>query len=471
MGKTAKETTKTKEHAYYVKGMHCASCEILIENKLLQIKNIKKAKASTTKGKVVISCDGKIPSPEKLNEMFKTEGYTFSNQPIETKRAFNLKEACVVLGAAVLIIAVFTALNKSGLLAFVNVNEKSSIPTFFVFGLLASLSSCAALVGGIVLSLSKHWSQTYPNDNSNLSKIQPHLMFNAGRIISYTIFGAILGAIGNKLSLSLKLGPVLVIAVSVIMIILAFQMLGLKTFEKLRFSTLKFAAKFFTNKYTFRSRYTPFVIGWATFFLPCGFTLTAQSLALISASAIQGALIMGSFALGTLPMLLLIGLSSVKFLEKPHLSQKFLKVSGVLVLFFAFYNINSQLNVLGISNFGDLGFGLKKLYNKQTNNLVPKEDGLPPIINGKQVIKMEATAYNYFPNYFKVKVGIPVRWEITDKGVSGCTNAIISRELFNGEILLTPGQTSVKEFTPTAVGKYKFSCWMGMASGVIEVVN
>ena len=71
----------------------------------------------------------------------------------------------------------------------------------------------------------------------------------------------------------------------------------------------------------------------------------------------------------------------------------------------------------------------------------------------------------------KVEAGIPVSWEITDKGTSGCTNAIISKGLFSGEIVLTPGQTIVKEFTPVKPGKYKFSCWMGMVSGIIEVVD
>ena len=55
-------------------------------------------------------------------------------------------------------------------------------------------------------------------------------------------------------------------------------------------------------------------------------------------------------------------------------------------------------------------------------------------------------------------------------GTSGCTNAIISK-LWNGQISLTQGKTSVKEFTPSKVGLYKFSCWMGMVSGTIEVVD
>ena len=84
---------------------------------------------------------------------------------------------------------------------------------------------------------------------------------------------------------------------------------------------------------------------------------------------------------------------------------------------------------------------------------------------------MDASSRGYQPNYFKIKTGILVRWEIRDVGTSGCTNAVISRSLFDGAINLTPGQTSVKEFTPEKPGKYKFSCWMGMVSGTIEVVD
>jgi len=142
-----------------------------------------------------------------------------------------------------------------------------------------------------------------------------------------------------------------------------------------------------------------------------------------------------------------------------------------LVLFFAFYNINFQLNVLGISSLSDLGINSGQSSNTAKNNSFQKEEGLPPIVNGKQILKMDASSRGYSPNYFKVKVGIPVRWEITDKGTSGCTNAVISKNLFEGEIPLILSQTSVKEFTPEKPGKYKFSCWMGMVSGIIEVVD
>jgi sulfite exporter TauE/SafE/copper chaperone CopZ/plastocyanin len=466
-------TKNTKEHIYYVKGMHCASCEILIEKKLLELENIKSAEASAAKGEVLIEYEDKKPSIERLNEIFKREGYVFSDQPREVINGFKPREFFITLGIGLLIIIGFIGLNKFGLSGLINVGSKSSLPMFFVFGLLAGISSCAALIGGLILSMSKQWGELYSDSDSTWKKIQPHLIFNAGRLISYSILGAALGAIGSKLNFSLKFGPILVIAVSIMMIFLAFQMFGFKAFRKFQFTMPKFMTRFIANETNFKGRYMPFLMGAFTFFLPCGFTITAQGLALISGNAIQGGLIMFLFALGTLPMLLLIGLSSVKFLQKSHLSERFLKIAGILVLFFALYNINSQLNVLGISSLSDFGINSTQSSNtnKNTSYKNKNEEGLAPIVNGKQILKMDASSRGYSPNYFKVRAGVPVRWEITDTGTSGCTNAVISKSLFEGEIPLTPGQTSIKEFTPEKPGKYKFSCWMGMVSGIIEVVD
>jgi len=283
--------------------------------------------------------------------------------------------------------------------------------------------------------------------------------------------GAALGAIGSELNLSLKFGPIIVIAVSVMMFFLAFQMFEFKAFIKFQFTIPKFITRFIANESNFKGRYMSFSMGAFTFFLPCGFTITVQGLALISGSAIQGGLIMFSFALGTLPMLLFIGLSSIKFLQMPHLSERFLKISGILVIFFALYNINFQLNVLGISSLSDLGIDSTQSSDINKNISSKNEEGLTQIINGKQILKMEGSSSGYSPNYFKVRAGVLVRWEITDTGTSGCTNAVISKSLFEGEIPLTLGQTSIKEFTPEKPGKYKFSCWMGMISGIIEVVD
>ena len=457
--------TKTKEHIYFVKGMHCASCEVLIEKKLLESEGVKSVDASVGKGQVLIEYENNKPSAEKLNEFFKKENYIFSDKPLETKNENPKNDWLIIIGSALLLIVAFIFLNRLGVSGLLNIGSKSSLPTIFVFGLLAGISSCAALVGGLVLSMSKQWAEIYSSEESTSKKFTPHLMFNSGRLFSYAILGSVLGLIGSQLQISLKFTSFLIIGVSVMMFFLALQMLGVKAFGRFQLTLPKFTSRYIADESNFKGRYMPFLMGALTFFLPCGFTITAQGLALLSGNPIQGALIMLFFALGTMPTLLVIGLSSVKLSNRPHWGYRFAKIAGILVLFFALFNVNNQLNVLGIRSLSDI----KPTFAKPTQQI--NEEGLAPIVSGKQVLKMNASSTGYSPNYFKVKAGIPVRWEITDAGTSGCTNAIISRTLFDGQIDLTPGQVSVKEFTPQKAGKYKFSCWMGMISGVIEVVD
>ena len=455
-----------KEATYKVSGMHCASCEILIEKKLLEMKNIKSVKAKAGKGEVTIEYSENKPSTEKLNCLFEKENYTFFDQlTIETKEKNN-NESLNIFGIAILIIIGFLSLNRFGLSGLVSVNSTSSLPAFFIFGILAGISSCAALVGGLVLSLSKQWLELYSDRESTWQKLQPHLMFNSGRLLSYTFFGFLLGLVGSKLNISLRFTALLIIAVSIMMVFLALQMLGFKTFRKFQFTLPKFITRYIADETNFKGEYMPAILGALTFFLPCGFTITAQGLALISGNPFQGGLIMLVFALGTAPTLLAIGLSSVKFSSRPHLALRFSKIAGILVLFFALFNFNNQLNVLGFTSFNDL------FVSKATSKGITDVSDLPPLVDGKQVIKMDASSSGYSPNYFKVRAGQTVRWEITDTGTSGCTNAVISDSLFSGQINLTTGQTSIKEFTaPTQPGKYKFSCWMGMITGTMEVVT
>lgn len=511
-----------KEHIYKVRGMHCASCEILTEKKLLELPNIKSVDASTSKGEIVIEYEGDRPNLERLNKIFKEENYQFSDlnsvakiKPESRKNTAN--PTLVAFNIAIFIVIGFLILDKIGIANFLSLSSASSLIAFFGFGLLAGISSCAALVGGIVLSMSKQWNSLYAENQPTGKKLQPHMMFNAGRVISYAVLGGILGLIGNRLQISLQFTAFLIVAISLLMIALGLQMLGIKAFRKFQLSPPKSVTRYIANEnnflgkdltpnkinkrneeilsenleaqgglsridkptsnYKFKAKISncsvnsysvsglimPFIMGALTFFLPCGFTVTAQGLALLSGNAWQGALIMGAFALGTVPMLLFIGLSSVKFSAKPHLTERFTKVAGFLVLFFALFNISNQMTVLGFT-----GINLSQNTPQVVDN---NQNGLPPIVNGQQVIKMTASGSGDSPNYFKVKAGIPVRWEITASNSLGCNGAIISNNLFNGSVSLTPGQTVIKEFTPQSIGVYGFSCTMGMIRGTIEVIK
>lgn len=253
----------------------------------------------------------------------------------------------------------------------------------------------------------------------------------------------------------------------------------------------------------------PFILGATTFILPCGFTISAQALALLSGSPLHSSMIMFFFALGTFFPLIAIGASSIKFFAMKTFSEVFTKIAAVLIMFFVIYNVNSQLNVLGLPSLNDLTIGtgeqvsftpddsmtvLATVGEKEeiiVNEAAPKETGenidieekveiqevveqpLAIVSSGPeiQVIRTVADARGYAPDYYQVKAGVPVRWEIEDVGTSGCTNAIISRNLFPQRVELTRGNTSVVEFTPQLPGQYKFSCWMGHYTGIIEVVN
>ncbi len=302
-----------KECTYFVAGMHCASCELLIEKRLLKEEGIKSVESSASKGRVVIEYEGEKPTISTLDKIFKENKYTFSEKSIDKKQTksplleFNknkrliinrekLNNLLIISGVALLFIVAFLILHKSGISALVSVNAKSALPMFLVFGLLAGFSSCAALIGGIILSMSKQWAEIHSKDKSTFYKLEPHILFNVGRLVSYAAFGAILGSIGSFFKFSTTFLSVLVILVSVIMFFLALQMLGLKYFQKFQITTPKFITRYIADESNFQGRYMPFLMGAATFFLPCGFTITAQGLALTSGSIWQGSLIMLFFA-------------------------------------------------------------------------------------------------------------------------------------------------------------------------------
>ena len=214
-----------KEAALFVKGMHCASCELLIEKRLLKEKGIKAVEASASKNQVRIKYQDTKPSLKKLNRIFKSYNYSFFNNKDANLFKNNEKpdNFFAIISIPTLLILVFLFLNKLGLTALISVNSRSALPAFFIFGLLAGLSTCAALVGGIILSMSKQWSELYGAEKSGWQRFQPHLLFNFGRLISFSLFGAFLGIIGNSLKISLTFTSSVAIGVSALMLFLQQQ--------------------------------------------------------------------------------------------------------------------------------------------------------------------------------------------------------------------------------------------------------
>lgn len=462
-----------KECTLYAQGMHCASCEVLIEKKLLKHEKVESVDASQANGKVTVFYRGAAPVLEEVNTEFAELGYTFSEKKAKQRQQApligfgthgelrinpgRLHRLLRILGGAVLLLFVFILFERSGLSSQVSVSSQSSLSTFFLFGLVAGTSSCAALVGGVLLSMSKQWNELYIAEDSNWLKSQPHILFNVGRLVSFAVLGGLLGVVGGVLSLSPLVVAVITIGVAVLMMLLGLQMLEVPGVGNFQLRMPKFIGRYVADETNFQGRYMPLFAGGLTFFLPCGFTIVAQGLALGSGSFWSGALIMFMFALGTLPMLAFISVSSIKMNAKPHLTANFNKVAGILVVFFAIYNFNSQLNVLGLPSLSDIRLGGAEVVAAATTT------------GDYQVLQMNASASGYSPSRLTVTAGVPIRWEINDVGTSGCTSAIIARDMFEGQVKLERG-LNVVNVAALQPGTYKFSCWMGMISGTIVAV-
>jgi len=452
------------KHTYYIKGMHCASCEMLIEKKLLEFPGVSFADASLAKGLVNIEYNQDKPSIEALNKKFKESGYSFSEKGPEAQP--KNKGIWSSLGISLIVVAIFLIITKLGLASLLNVSSNSSLLSFFIFGLIAGVSSCAALVGGLVISLSKQWVEAYGKNATPDEKNKPHFLFNAGRLISFALLGFLLGFLGEKVRISEAVVSVLMLLVSAAMLVTALQMIGVKYFNRFRLTLPKsFSAGILKDKKT--GGISPFAVGFLTFLLPCGFTVVAEGFAILSGSPVRGALIMFSFALGTMIPLLAIGISGAKLLSNHDTSEKFVKVAGFLIIFFVLYNVNFQF---GITNYISAEFlGNFSVGGPQQSSSGAKTQ---PAENVQLIKSVYARGSDIVPSTFEVKVGQPVRYEVEvkDSGI-GCMSTIMVPGLWDKALSLRKGQTLVMEFTPQKTGVYQITCAMGVPRGTIKVVQ
>ncbi len=433
-----------------INGMHCKSCELLIEGNLKKIAGIKKVDVNYKTGKAEVYYDGSTPQAEALKLAVEEAGYKIGvkqNGSLLSKDKndyWNLFYAFIIIWILYSVAKIF-GLNN------LNVNTvKDGLGVVFLVGLVAGVSTCMALIGGLVLSLSARHSELHP-EATVMEKFRPHLYFNLGRIGGYALLGGIIGFLGSALQFSPNLLGIITLLVSLVMILLGLKLLGV--FPKLQernFTLPKSVAKFFGVKTEVReySHTTAVLSGAATFFLPCGFTQAMQLYAVSSSSFSQGALIMGLFALGTSFGLLSIGgLSSI---FKGRKAQIFFATAGVAVILFGWFNIANAWRLIGVG-------GNESSANQKTTS------------GQEQVVYMTQDADGYSPNVLTVKKGMPVKWVINSKSTFSCASYIVMRKFKIGKPL-NKGE-NVFYFTPTETGEIPFSCSMGMYTGKFIVTD
>lgn len=322
----------------------------------------------------------------------------------------------------------------------------------FVIGLVASISTCIAVTGGLLVAVAAKYNEA-SGDLTGVQRLKPHIYFNAGRILSYTLLGGAVGALGSALTLTPEINGILTIAASVVMILLGLQMLRLFPSLTRLIPTMPKAFSHLVHDVAERkTKRGAFVLGAATFFLPCGFTQALQLYVLAKASFAIGALTMLVFSLGTLPAL--ISLSAVSSFATGAFQRYFLKFAGVAVVILGFLNIQSGLTLtdVGTENSTPIVTG--------TRQASPVIEQPVPIVDGKQVVDMKIVGYRYEPNRFAVVKGIPVEWRIDASRAAGCGRIILAPKA-GVRRLLPPGPTVIA-FTPQEPGDIVFNCAMGM---------
>src|SRR3989339_405330 len=323
----------TQKYTFHVQGMHCKSCVLMIEGELGDLPYLTHVKSSLKNNSVEVVGDFGDKTPEQiadeLTAPLRPHGYTVS---VEKKTKENKwADFKIAIPAALAFAVLFVVVQKMGLVNLVSAGDVT-YGTAFVIGIVASLSTCMAVVGGLLLSM----SATFAKEGD---KIKPQVLFHLGRIISFFILGGAIGALGSAFQLGPITNFIIGIIIGLVMFVLGLNLLDIFHWTKrLQPSMPKFLSQKALNVTKLNHTLTPALVGIITFFLPCGFTQSMQIYTLSTGSFLSGGLTMLSFALGSFPMLALISFSSFSI----HNNAKkgiFFKSAGLIVILFAIFNL------------------------------------------------------------------------------------------------------------------------------------
>jgi len=440
--------------------MTCVSCQNRIEKKLKNTAGIIKAEISYNAGIADITFDSEIISLNKITVIIEKMDYQVVQNYVNRK--IDMRKIICMLA---LIVFLYLLLEQFGILNLLVpgqlADSKMGYGMLLAIGFITSFH-CIAMCGGINLSqcIPREASQTH--DQSRFYTLRPALLYNLGRVASYTVTGFLLGLVGFLLGggtsygISTMLQGILKLIAGTFMVIMGINMLDL--FPGLR----KFyprMPKFLTAKINAQKAKSnrPLIVGLLNGLMPCGPLQSMQLVALASGSPISGMLSMLLFSLGTVPLML--GLGAVVSLLGQKFTKKVMNIGAILVI------------VLGLAMFSQ-GRSLSGLFaftsqsnSSQSNGSESNEQ----LTEGTQVVTSTLSLGEY-PD-ITVQVGVPVKWVINapDGSINGCNYRMLIQE-YGIEYTLQEDE-NVIEFTPTEVGNVSYSCWMGMIRGNILVTD
>lgn len=489
-------------------GMSCVNCQNKIERKLKNTAGVRKVTVSYNTCLADISYDSDIITIKDIQTIIEKMDYKVL--PETEKGSPDIGR---IVSLLVIIVLLYVLLQQFGILNLLVPSQladsQMGYGMLFIVGLLTSVH-CIAMCGGINLSQCIPQVENGSGNRSGLETFRPAILYNLGRVSSYTTIGFLLGFIGmlvgkgSGVGISTLFQGLLKIIAGIFMVIMGINMLGI--FPFLRHFNLRMPKSLVVKigrKKAGSSR--PLIVGFLNGLMPCGPLQSMQIVALVSGNPFAGALAMFLFSLGTVPLMLGFG-SLISVLGK-RFAQKVMNIGAILVVVLGLAMLSQGGSLSGILlpnrlliliillcaigvifsiPFGrswHKGVGIavviviiiggsiawNNLNESRRLNKANESVEEVEIADGMQIINSTLTPGRY-PN-ITVQAGIPVKWVIdAPKGtINGCNYKMLLRE-YGIEHEFTQGENII-EFTPTESGTVQYTCWMGMIRGNIFVTD
>lgn len=294
-----------------IEGMTCQSCVARVSKAIIAVPGVIDVQVSLSKQNASFQLTDSQTKIDDVVTAVRNAGYQ-----ADQKHTFDW---FYVWGFLILIILMMLSSRLQG-------NEQAltgaGYGLLFITGLLTSLH-CVAMCGGITLSRASVGNNFRQR---SVTLIQYHL----GRIVSYSLIGTIMGAIGAIAAPDDMVKGIVTLVGGVGMALFALSGIFPRWFSGVRLPNI--AANLSTSKGKW-SR-SSLGIGFINGFVPCGPLQGMQLFALGSGSALKGGLSMLIFALGTMP--LLFGFGSFVTLLNNKFRSRLIKLGFIFVLLLAF---------------------------------------------------------------------------------------------------------------------------------------
>lgn len=431
-------------------GMTCTACERKIEKALTALAGVDSVKADYASSTAEIVY---VPEQIQLNVIYEAVENAGYSVILDDSYSESSSISTILIG--VIIVGLYAIINNTvGFNFFPQVTQNMGYGMLFVAGIFTSVH-CIAMCGGINLSQCAGCGGC--EGKGMYSKMKPSLLYNLGRVVSYTLLGGAVGALGSVFSISLKGKSLISLMAGVFMVIMGANMLGATS--KLR-KIMPRLPKSLTDKIDLKKNGSgPFVVGLLNGFMPCGPLQAMQLYALGTGSFFAGAFSMFLFSLGTVPLMFVFGAFSSMLSSR--FTGQMMKISAVLVIVLGVVMGNRGLSLAGINVADTLlsPFGISTGQYTNTANAV--------IDNDVQTVTTNLESGSYQP--LSVHAGVLLKWTIVaeKETLNGCNNEIVI-PAYGIQKKLQVGENII-EFTPTSPGTIAYTCWMGMISSTITV--